>query len=115
MSQRKAPAPGTAATIGVCVRTCSCACVHGARAGRCPGPLVCEGRTPPEHTSRVRAPRVWLAQALGPQGRLQGGLPAQPSSMPHILQTGTGLREALALESRVGPHLSSATYQLCDV
>ena len=28
------PSPGTAATVGVCVRTRSCTCVHGARAGR---------------------------------------------------------------------------------
>lgn len=34
MSQREAPAPGTAATIGVGVHTRSWACVHGARVGR---------------------------------------------------------------------------------
>ena len=33
MSQREAPAPRMAATIGVRMHTCLCACVHGARVG----------------------------------------------------------------------------------
>ena len=46
------PEPGQGSLSGACVL----------------GPLVGEGRTPPEHTSRVRGPHVWRAQAREPQG-----------------------------------------------
>ena len=48
------------ALVYMCARGPSGACVLG--------PLVGEGRTPPEHTSRVRGPHVWRAQAREPQG-----------------------------------------------